>query len=195
MRIGIDIDGVIAKNSIENWMSKIRSVYPEFSVISPTSYSIEVLSGLSTQEAIEMFNQSVIENPPLVYENCVNIINNLISMGHEIYIITSRDICLHDETKRWLKANKISNKCHLVFCSFPIKKADFAKEYGFSVVIDDNILEYVNSQNEKYSIIIMSQTYNNTYNLSGKMIIVDNWNDIEEEIANIIFMKDELRIK
>lgn len=195
MNIGIDIDGVIAKDSIQNWMKIISFRYPGFETKSPLQYSVENYTGLPTGELLDYFAEGVKEIEPNIYEGCLEVINFLLSQGHRIYIITSREERLFSDTVKWLTKHKIMPRCKLVFCNKKtISKAEFCKENNITIAIDDNPSEYVNSDTPN-TVLLFSQTWNHTANLNNRFVIVNNWSEVEEEIKNCEYLISDMEIK
>jgi 5'(3')-deoxyribonucleotidase len=191
MKIGIDIDGVIA-NSIEEWLYEICKRYPCFTpdINKIKSFTTEIITGLTTAEVMELFLNVVINGEIEPYEDAVESIKSLKNSGHKIYILTSRSETTYDNTIKWLKDIGVEYHDIVFFGESTTSKSEFADFSGLNVVIDDNIMEYVNNDNPKLTKILMSRPWNKTYNLSDTFIVCNDWKDVMYEIENIEILKE-----
>jgi uncharacterized HAD superfamily protein len=179
----VDIDGVIADDSIQNWMEKIRKKYPRFHASqvtpSPFMYDIEKFTGLPTKEALGMFHESVVETEPKILPECLDALNR-IRMKHNLYIVTSRDRILEKATYQWLYKNGIQFK-QLIFATGG--KAYVAESLMADLAIDDNIGEYVNKGEFPKQVLIYDRPWNFSFNLNDNFSRVFNWYNIMEVVG------------
>lgn len=187
LRIGFDIDGVIAGNSIALWMDGIRKIYPEFKVIVPNQYSIENITGVNKDTLIDIFNDTILNGNIQPYEECSRILQDLWIKGDKIFIITARNSKLRKVTKKWLYEHNIIYDT-LMFANM-IDKESYADELNLDIVIDDNIQEYVNYSRQGVTKILYSQPWNKNYNLDNQFVIVNNWGELYQEIENVRTIK------
>lgn len=195
LKIAVDIDGVIANNSIQNWMKKIREIYPRFHLngkdIIPTSYKIENITGLPRQEIMELFTKSTIENKPIILPECIDFLNYCYQ-NHCLLIVTARESSLVQETYDWLHTNNI--KYHeIIFTNG--RKSEIAIEEGFDVVIDDNISEYLELDNEPVKFLLFNREWNQSHNLADKFIRIYEWSEAMDEVINLEKMEYILQCK
>jgi uncharacterized HAD superfamily protein len=187
LKIGIDIDGVIA-DGMKMWLEEIHKVYPFFNLKEEDikQYSLEAITGLPSDEVLGYFSKAVLNNHIEPYPGAIEAINYLGDHGNKICIISSRKRDLYTYTKKWV--NDIGIKYD--FLGVGINKEAFAFEYGLDIVIDDNVLEYVNCELLFLTKILFSRPWNKTYNLKDNFIIAHTWDDVLEAVEEIKRLKE-----
>lgn len=183
MRIGIDIDDVIADTSLSmrNYINK----YDENGDVS--KYIEEVMRGEIPTESVKKFlseNSIKIFKDAKVKENVSEVIKRLLNSGNEIFIITSRGEERYkgsvEFTLQYFKENNIKYTKVLFDC---VEKAKICKENKIDIMVDDSVKYCSEIQNENMKSILFTSEVNKL--IPTELERVDNWLELEKKIVNM----------
>lgn len=188
MRIAVDLDGVIfdterefrvlaeihdidvlkANNTIDNCVLKFQDRY-----------------NWSKKECDDFYKEHVfeIEETSHFLPGCKKVLKLLKSLGHELYIISARDVFSEKQieiSKRRLKQNDLD-----IFKEYIFKaedKAKYIKKYNIDIMIDDN-LDICNNLKDICKILYLKDAPN-IENKDKKITTVYNWGEIYRYIKN-----------
>ncbi len=188
MRIGVDIDGVlvdddqfildcttkfVVENNLSNYIEPKSYEYNKF------NWDIDILD----EYRDKYFFEHVKNNTARRFAS--EVINKLMSEGHEIYIITSRYLStdttdkgkmMRECTKKWLSDNNIKYT-DLFFSSDKIVQI---KELGLDIMIEDSP-ETIPIFSEIVKILCFDCRYN-THLVGNNITRVYSWYDIYMKI-------------
>ena len=186
MKIAFDIDDVITQSSKEIIKYLEKNAHKE-EIMSKMAV---IMSGNLEGEHINtFFKENLLEIYKTVelMDNVKEVLNRLISKGHEIYIVTARgDECSgvkgsEELTLKFLKEKEIPYK-QIIFNA--IDKAKICKENKIQVLVDDSVKNCINAQERALRTILFNSEWNRNLNL-GYMQRVDNWLELEDKIEKL----------
>jgi len=159
MKIGIDLDGVIA-NNIPEIVFRLKKLGIESDPTKWPSYYIEDhVDGLPKNWAREQFSD------PLFYKNCMATedsfysINEWFYSGNDIYIITSRQNHLEEVTLNWL--DEWSIPYNEVFMGVPrLEKYKILENLEADMMIEDHPHEAMIVRERGFTSYLISTPYN-----------------------------------
>ena len=135
MRIGLDLDGVLA-DLISETLSIYRLSYRKTVIKSEvTSWDYFLKRrGISTAEQSDLFNRAWNHSSPRLEEECIpQVLKALKLLGHSITILTHRHKDTHASVFRWISTNQLPYD-NLLFLSNKEDKMD----YPIDVLVDDH---------------------------------------------------------
>lgn len=185
LKIGVDIDGVLA-NQIIGVLPIIRKEYGiNLNYENVTEWSLPIKNtNISSIIEEALSDDNFILNMPL-HLNAQKSIDVIIKK-HRIIIITSRQKTCDFATQEWLSSKKIAHHEYINSCDQP-KSA-----HSLDVLIDDyvghikNFLEDTNG----YA-FLFDQPWNNDrralnhYEKNGRLVLIKEWSQIPIEIEKI----------
>ena len=184
MKIGIDIDDTISNTAeylIEEAI-KYDKLYKKKGIIDITTYDFCGLFNWNKNDK-EDFYKYVHDNDlhnMTVKEYAKEVINELRKEGHEIYIITRRDINIYknpyQQTSDWLIKNNIEFDKLVVQAK---DKGCVCKEHHIDLFIDDLPSNCERAHELGINVLIFDSPYNKEENRFQR---VENW----KEIYNIV---------
>ena len=187
MRIGIDIDNTLT--DIQKDLNNAAYKYANSLNKKINFKNLELIDKKNdgniyqkafgfTHEELKYFLKNIqenITNNAIPREGVLEFINKLHSDGHEIYMITARDLEFHDDpykqSEEWLKKNNIYYDKLIVNARI---KGKVCKEEKVDLFIDDNINNCLDVK--RYGIKTICLNTNNC--CKDKIPIFDNWTDI-----------------
>jgi uncharacterized HAD superfamily protein len=176
MKIGVDVDGVIA-NFVEEFINLIKEKYgKQISEKDIIYHDLYQLLGISKEEALELIDITLHRDLNII-DRSDKYINEL-SNFNEIYVLTARNIEVNI-TKKWLKKHGIKYKKLILF-----KEGDknFC-ETKLDVIIDDNLKEAIGFIGKCKKIIIYDHPWNKTLDIHNSFCRVKNWHEIYEMLS------------
>lgn len=186
MRIGVDIDGVVA-NIHASLIPYLKKYKPDVKIQDILQYHLSKNNfGISEKACRELFEswEKTLEflkmNP---MQGAQKGIRNLNEQGHEIYFLTARDfykrICL--DTAVWLNNHGFQYK--KLICEVKDKTA-IAKALGLELMIDDNPYEIEKFAVNNLSSIVYSHPWNRHVHENHMVKRCNNWREIVRYIKN-----------
>ncbi len=175
MIIAVDIDGVLA-NYLESFKNSCRVHGINININNVTNYNLYQYLGIEKKIVDKICDSVDFLNMTANY-NAVRTINRLYSDGCKISISTHRDRKYANDTIDWIHKNTIAYD-DIVFCSNKYKYDSVS-----DVLVDDNIDIISNNINVRKCILV-AHPYNNTINISGKIIRTDDWGVIYNLLSN-----------
>lgn len=171
MRIGIDID-----DTVVNTTDSFFSVMKKYDIDEELYY--KEFNNPERLEFLYKYHDEIILNTKLK-DNVVEVLNELNSLGHKIYVITARN---HEFGKYSISnifdlIEKYKLPIEEVYYDKP-KKYDVCKELNIDLMIDDSeyVCEYLKNNNINY--LMFDSLSNKNSNLKR----VHNWNEVLEYI-------------
>ena len=194
MKIGIDIDNVLAELSlVMNLWHKNK--YGYFTPNSKrTQFGLTFAWNCSQEEAtkrlLEFYKSENFKKTPPV-KGAIEAINKL-AKEHELHAITARPIHTEKETLRWLEKHfslKNFEKIHInIQCrgdSVCKTKAEICEELGIKLMIED-ALHFADECAEKgIKVLLLDWPWNQTNKLHSNITRVKDWKEILEKIDTI----------
>ena len=186
MRIGIDIDNVIAET--------VPSLLPEINKTFKTNlkykdiymYDFHIILGISDKEMKHRFWKRLFVRKLFAHMDTVNHareIINLLYQKHKIILVTDRPKELIHSTKRWLQKKRIQyhNIRHMTG-GFK-NKHDYAqyekiRGFGFDVFIEDKLEDAILLAKHCNKVLLYKRPWNNNKNIKKSFMEVNNWNEI-----------------
>lgn len=190
MRIGLDIDGVIANFNEPLFKAYLKhdKTLRNKGVINKNTY-IRGMFDWSRKEE-ELFYESIIEKlvknlKPI--KDAKKYIDKLKEDEHEIYIITGRGNGEYKNplkmTTKWLKKHKIKyDKLILTNAYDHHAKARVCKENKVDLVVEDSISTTKDLMSNKIQVLFMDNGYNKTDELKERYY---SWKDIYKKIESM----------
>ena len=158
LRIGIDIDGVLADT--HTILMDLASKHIPIDDQDRAKYGVEDTKhgskGLRNRVFKEIYEQGLIANVPVI-AGAIEKVNELYDAGNEIYIVTARRKNWEDQTKEWLSKNGV--KYHKLIMGAG-GKGDVAKEENIDIFIDDSPDNIENLSGNGVKAYIFDQPWN-----------------------------------
>lgn len=172
MRIGVDIDGVVA-DFVKTFIPLVRERYG----VALAEHDIYVhdlflVLGITESEAIELIRATICSDLDLI-DGAKEAIEKL-NQEHELILLTARPEDLLDVTERWLSKRGIKYR-ELVHLREGQK---FAPEHAFDVVVDDHLREVIRFIGKARKIIVFDHPWNQSFNARGLFDRAYTWNDV-----------------
>lgn len=183
MRIGIDIDDVIAETSVS-----IKEFIEKYDTTDDISkYMVEIMRAhFSTKVVKDFFDKyslAIIKNAK-VKSHASEVLSRLINAGNELYMITSRGEQKfkgsENFTLEYFKTNNIPYT-KILFNSF--EKASICKENQIDVMVDDSAKHCMEIQEEGMHSILFTSDVNKEINVP--ITRVNDWLELEEKLLAI----------
>lgn len=180
MRFGFDIDDTLInlrEHAFHIYKKKLKKQIPIEEFRNLQRVEIHEPFGLTDEEGSDMWNSSLEEIyftdcPP--YPGAVNVLNQLVEQGHEIFYITARPKQYGERTKKWLKEQGFPVQDEKFYCGMQDhEKVHIIKELQLDYYVDDKPAILDTLAEEPIHLFLMDQSYNRhrSYNR-----IVD-WNE------------------
>lgn len=181
MKLGFDIDDTLInlrEHAFEIYKRKLNHNVPIRKFHELTRVEIHELFGLAEEQGSQMWKDSLDE---IYYTNCppyddiVEILQQLVNDGHDIYYITARPKEHGERTKEWMKALgfPVADK-QFFYGMQDQEKVNIIKELDLDYYFDDKPEVLNTLTNEKVTIMVKDQSYNR--HLSIPRII--HWSDL-----------------
>jgi len=172
MRIGIDIDGVVA-DFVKTFIPLVQERYG-LALAEKDIYvhDLFLVLGITECEATELIRATICSDPDLI-DGAKEAIYTL-NRQHDVILLTARPEDLLDVTRRWLSRRGIEYR-DLVHLREGHK---FAPEHGFDVVVDDHLREVIGFAGKARKIIVFDHPWNQSFNLRGLFDRAYTWGDV-----------------
>lgn len=195
MKIGIDIDDTTFltvksmlkyADKFEEEISEIPTNRDNFGLIE-NRYYLKDLYGWDEKTKFAFFNKyykNVLEECTIL-PNANKIIQKLKEEGNEIHFITARLMNINNCDTETITRNSL-NKFNISYDSLNLHirdKLTFCKDYGIDLLIEDSYETCRELMDNGIKSILMTTKMNSMIE-SGKIIRVNNWDEIYEEIKN-----------
>lgn len=195
MKIGIDIDDTTFltvksmlkyADKFEEEISGIPTNRDNFGLIE-NGYYLKYLYGWDEKTKFAFFNKyykNVLEECTIL-PNANKIIQKLKEEGNEIHFITARLMNINNCDTETITRNSL-NKFNISYDSLNLHISDkltFCKDYGIDLLIEDSYETCRELMDNGIKSILMTTKMNSMIE-SGKIIRVNNWDEIYEEIKN-----------
>lgn len=185
MRIGIDLDDVLGDtmpallefhNSVYNTNLKKDEIF---------SYDfVDIFGGSheeNTKKVYDFYKTPHFENITPV-ENAVEAIKKL-KKDHELFIITSRQDLIINETEKWVDKHFSNMITDVYFASHYYggnnkRKSDFCNALNVDVFIDDHFAYATECVSPNRKVILFRQPWNEKKDVPAEIYRVSGWKDI-----------------
>lgn len=185
MKLGFDIDGVIA-NFSQPLLQTIKKNYGlTLTEKDITSFSLSILLGITRAEETQLITDILYKDLP-IYPGARETLEQLSREGHDIYLLTGRYGRLREVTQIWLKDKGVPyNELHLL---------EMGKKYqvnisGLDVIVEDSLEEALEWTNRVKMVLVYDHPYNQSLNIKNLTKRVYSWNEIYGEIHQLAFSK------
>ncbi|MDD4335443.1 MAG: hypothetical protein PHY77_07540 [Desulfotomaculaceae bacterium] len=159
MKIGVDIDGVLA-NSLPLWVTELNKFFNKNKQLEDIHlYEIHKTYGITFNE-LKLFLERkgrFLMNEPAPIAGSSYYLGKL-KQQHEICIITARDKKYYRETYNWLKKNNLPYDELLLLGSH--EKKEFCLEKGLKVLIEDTLEIGIKVSAAGIPVLLMDAPYN-----------------------------------
>ncbi len=182
MRIGIDIDGVVA-DSFPAWLEELNRYFGR-NVPAITDYQIHELFNVSW-EAMDRFFSTQKEKLFMMPEPITGAregIENFLSEGHEIVYITARWPDEESVTRRWMKKYEIPHQ-DMIFTGHQ-EKAEVVKEKKLDMFIEDYLLNAQKIAQTGTTVLLLDALYNRAKD-EERIIRCQNWPEINRSVKGL----------
>jgi 5'(3')-deoxyribonucleotidase len=187
MKFGFDVDDTLInlrEHAFYLYNQKLKKNVPIEVFHSLTTLEIHKPFGLSDKEGSAMWKSFMEEIyfsdcPPFPY--AVEVLNELIKDGHEVYYITSRPAVHCTKTKDWLLNAGFPVKEGSFFCGMKdSEKIQIIQDLGLDYYFDDKpaVLETLNDT--VISVVKKINSYNQHVKLQG----IECWSDLKNMIKH-----------
>lgn len=179
MKIGIDIDGVIA-DFVDEFNKIIYNKY-DFKLRESDIYvhDIYLVLGITLEDSLEIIYETLQRNLKMVAK-AKNSIKKL-NKDHEIYILTARDKKFTRKTLDWLDDKSIPYD-EILFLNEGEK---FQCKEKFDVIIEDCLKDAINWRKKVKYVILYDRPWNQTLDIKNLLIHLKNWDEIVQFIKKI----------
>lgn len=172
MRIGIDIDGVVA-DFVKTFIPLVRERYG----VALAEHDIYVhdlflVLGITESEAIELIRATICSDLDLI-DGAKEAIDRL-NQEHDVILLTARPEDLSGVTQRWLRKTGIKYRELVHFR----QGQKFAPDYAFDIVVDDHLQEVIRFVGKARKIIVFDHPWNQSFNVRGLFERAHTWDDI-----------------
>lgn len=172
MRIGIDIDGVVA-NFVAALVPLVKNRYG-LALRERDIYvhDLDLVLGVMQYEVMDLVRQAIkCDLEP--YPGAILGLRRL-RRQHEVTLVTSRPVDMMDVTKAWLSRRGIPHDDLLHFG----EGSKHHNELGFHVFVDDHLRETFGFVGKVPCIIIFDRPWNRTFNAGGLFKRAHNWREL-----------------
>jgi uncharacterized HAD superfamily protein len=181
MKLGIDIDGVIA-NFAQPLIQTIKRNYGlTLTEKDITRFSLSHVLGITRSEETQLITDILQQDLP-IYPGAKETLEQLSREGHSIYLLTGRYAPLRDLTQTWLKDKGVPyNELHLL---------EMGKKYqvnieGLDVIVEDSLEEALEWSARVKTVLLYDHPYNQTLNVKNLTKRVYSWSEIYQEIHRL----------
>ncbi len=181
MRIGVDIDGVLA-NSLPLWVTELNKFFNKNKQLEEIHlYDIHKTYGVSFNE-LKLFLKSkgrFLMSEPAPITGSSYYLSKL-KQHHEICIITARDNRYYQETYDWLKKNNLPYDELMLLGSH--EKMEFCLEKDLKVLVEDTLEIGIKVSAAGIPVLLMDAPYNRG-ELPELVYRKHSWEEIYRTIA------------
>ncbi|MDP2666290.1 MAG: hypothetical protein Q8P05_02205 [Candidatus Diapherotrites archaeon] len=185
MRIGVDIDGVLAEfygPLLEYYNAHHRTAYREADV---NHFELSRLWGCSTEEAVAEFNaffqtEHFRRLPPV--KGAITALSTL-ARDNDLYIITARPSHVKTVTEDWLAHHfgDIMSDCVFTNHFDParrLSKMHICREKGIHWMIEDSLDFAIECAENRIDVLLLNRPWNQTKTLHPRIHRVHGWEEI-----------------
>lgn len=181
MRVGVDIDGVLA-DSPPLWIEEANIFFNKnVQLENILLLDFSALYG-ATEEEVSNFmktkGRELMLRPPLV--EGAGLYLQKIKQDHDIYIVTARDPCYEKETRWWLKKNGLLFDDLLLLGSHA--KQETCLECKLDVMIEDTLEVSLEISSAGVPVILLDAPYNRSP-LPKLIVRMHSWAEIYRSLA------------
>lgn len=176
MKIGVDIDGVIA-DSLSIWVKELnRHFSQDKNREDMVFYQFEKIYNVSWEEMDRFFrtNQEILLSNLAPVEQAAEILNRF-KEAHEVLLITARPEQYRSITENWLRAHTIVYN-DLIMTNFA-DKGCYCKTMKIDIFIEDSLENALSICQEGIPVILFDAPYNQG-SLPEGIIRTKNWQEI-----------------
>lgn len=176
MRVGVDIDGVVA-----NFVAAFLPLVPERYGITIRERDIYVhdlylVLGVRPHEALDLIRDTIRQDLQ-PYPGAVRGLKRL-RKSHEVTLVTARPTDMMDVTRDWLENRGIAYDGLLHF----EEGLKHTNNYSFDAFVDDHLREALGFVERVPHIIVFDHPWNRTFNVGRLIHRVSNWRRLVELI-------------
>jgi len=198
MKIGIDIDGVIAEFiepflKFYNHKHKTHFRREDFKSFNLWE-TLGITKAQSTSAVDEFYLTEHFRNIAPVPGSIYGVYSLIKNLGNEGIIITSRPSEIEPDTRNWIKEYFpiLSDVCFvnnpaIINDSRTATKADICSKLGIDFLIEDNLdfVREVRQSSEKTRVLVYESPWNKGNDLPDGAQFVKSWGDIREYFASL----------
>jgi len=199
MRIGIDIDEVIAE-FLDSFLEFYNSKYEKnFQKKDFKSYIFEEILGGTHEDAIELIKEHGYKWEIKLVEGALDSIRKL-AEKHELIILTARHPMFKNETEDFLKVhfgNVLSEIYYTgeAFQKYGVTKSDICKELNIDILIEDNKIFSLECAEKGIKVLLFDKPWNQDCFEHENVLRAYNWKEILEKIEKMKEMKEINEVK
>lgn len=172
MRIGVDIDGVVA-DFVTPFLLLVKKRYGL--VLRQQDiyvHDLHLVLGIPRGEAMDLVHETIrCDLQP--YPGAIRGLARL-RRDHEVMLVTSRPRDMMDVTRRWLSRRNIPHDRLLQFQ----EGSKHRSEHPFDVFVDDHLREALALVGKVPHIIVLDRPWNRTFNVAGVLKRARNWREV-----------------
>jgi uncharacterized HAD superfamily protein len=172
MRIGVDIDGVVA-DFVRTFIPLVRERYG----VALAEHDIYVhdlflVLGITEPEAMELIRAAICSDLDLIHgaKEAIDTLNQ----QHDVTLLTARPEDLLEVTRQWLSKRGIRYR-ELLHLREGQKSAP---QRAFDVVVDDHLREVIRFAGKARKIIVFDHPWNQSLNVRGLFDRAYTWEDV-----------------
>jgi uncharacterized HAD superfamily protein len=181
MRIGVDIDGVLA-DSLPLWVKELNYYFKKDKGLQEIQmHNVSRIYGITVEEMLGFLHErgSFLMTSPQPLAGAEYYLNQL-KKNHEIFIVTARDEKFARETENWLYKNNLPYDELLFLGSHDKREACLTNE--LNVLIDDTLRISLEVSAVGVPVLLMDAPYNQG-DLPELVYRVHSWEDIYRSIT------------
>lgn len=181
MRIGIDIDGVVA-DSYPAWLEELNRHYGK-NITVLEDYEMHLVFDVPFDDMNNYFVDNVehLLSIPKPVRGAREGIESLIQEGHDIIYITARRTEEEEITLRWLEQYGIPHET-VLFSGFK-SKVDLVREWGIQAFVEDHVLNAEGIAHIGVPVFLMTTSYNRDKALPENVTRCADWEGIKEGLS------------
>jgi uncharacterized HAD superfamily protein len=189
MKIGIDIDEVLAKFIVAFAEYHNKQYETSLKESDFSSYNLEGVLGVTTEEKVKRLKEFYLteefknlEPVPGSKERVLELKKN-----NELFIITSRHKEAYKVTKVWIEKHFPNTFSGMYFADYSaedaITKNHFCEELGIDVFIDDCLTYATECGDKDTKVFLYDFFWNQTEELPDKVTRVKSWDEIVKSLS------------
>lgn len=183
MRLGIDIDGVIA-DSLQTWVRELNRQFGQQKTLPEIiSYQFDKVYNVTWKKMDRFFRT----NQELLLTNLAPVAEakeymELLKQTHELYLITARPNLYRNLTISWLREHNIVYD-ELLMTDYG-DKTTFCHSAQIALVVEDSLENALALANEGIGVILFDAPYNQG-TLPDKVLRRKNWPDVYRTVTQM----------
>ncbi|MHB8126456.1 MAG: 5' nucleotidase, NT5C type [Desulfitobacteriaceae bacterium] len=182
MRIGVDIDGVIA-DSYSVWLHELNRHYGK-NIPVLEDYDIHLVFDVPWDDMNDFFKQNTEQlfSMPQPMQGAKEGLETLLDDGHEVIYITARVPEEKEVTLRWLQKYQIPYE-HILFVG-DNSKVDIIKQWEMHVFVEDYLVNAKSIAQSGVPALLLNASYNQGQ-LPAGITRCHSWQEILQEISRL----------